>query len=309
MELLACRCIKHCWHMVLILLLAGSSCARAVTAAPDDVLLTENLPFCNGQGASGQEVLHLDMARPRALTQSVPVVLLVHGGGWSGGSRRDYRHLMFGLAQQGVVGVSVDYRLTPANRFPAPLEDVKCAVRWIRAHAVPYQFDTRRIVAVGGSAGAHLVAMLGTTAGIAQFEGQGGFAQQSSHIDAMVLHGGPYDLLQLARDFTANPMPGRVGSLRALTQLLGATHLENPQAYLGASPSQYATHRSASALLLHGALDPLVPYQEAQRFDALLRSKGVRSEALIIQGAGHGDFGSDPGPIVQQFMAFVRGRL
>lgn len=310
MKLGFCRYIENFCRVVLLLVIAGSSWGQALPAAPDDVLLIENLPFCTGQRVSGQEeILHLDMARPRRQAQNLQVVLLVHGGGWSGGSRRDYRHLMFSLAQQGMVGVSVDYRVTPGNRFPAPLEDVKCAVRWIRAHAGSYQFDTRRIVAVGGSAGAHLVAMLGTTAGIAQFEGQGGFAQQSSHIDAMVLHGGPYDLLHLARSFTANPAPEHVGSLKAVVQLLGVTHLESPQAYLDASPSRHASPRSAPALLLHGTLDPLVPYQEAQRFDTLLRSKGVRSEALIIQGAGHGDFGSDPGLIMRRFMDFLRGRL
>lgn len=171
------------------------------------------------------------------------------------------------------------------------------------------KFDTRRIVAVGGSAGAHLVALLGTTAGMPQFEGHGGFAQYSSHIDAMVLHGGPYDLLHLAQQFAANPTPEHVGSLQAVARLLGASHQQDPRAYQDASPSNYASSGAVPALLVHGTLDPLVPDQEVQRFDALLRSKGVRSELWIIDGAGHGDFGDTPEVVMERFIAFVRGAL
>jgi acetyl esterase/lipase len=95
---------------------------------PATVQLSEALPFCTGQVGAATETLRLDIAQPRNQLAPLPVVLLVHGGGWGAGSRQDYRPLQLALAQQNMVAVSVDYRLAPASRFPAQLEDVKCAL-------------------------------------------------------------------------------------------------------------------------------------------------------------------------------------
>lgn len=308
MKLGGCKVIILCL-MSLFLGAAGKLWAQALPVTPDNVRLIESLPFCSGTVGGRGKVLYLDIAQPKGQLRDLPVVLLVHGGGWVSGSRHDYRRVLLALAQQDRVAVSIDYRLAPGSRFPAQLEDVKCAVRWIRAHAPQYQMDTRYLVAVGGSAGAHLVALLGTTAGMAQFEGQGGFAAHSSHIDAMVLHGGPYDLLPLSRALASSPAPQHAAALDAVVQLMGASHQQDPQAYLNASPTHYASARSAPALFLHGAKDPVVPARQAQEFDALLRARGVRSEAMIIEGAGHGDFGDTPDVVMERFIAFVRGAL
>lgn len=257
----------------------------------------------NGQP---QHLLH-DVSRPKDQSKDLPVVLLVHGGGWVGGSRTDYRFMQNALAQQQFVTVSIDYRLSPDSVFPAQVEDAKCAVRWLRENAHQYRMDTRRVVAMGASAGAHLVALLGTTQGMPQFEGSGGHANQSSSIDAMVLHGGPYNLGPLVREMSAHPTADSPASLKAVSMLLGGNTDSNSQAYRGASPATYASPKSAPALLLHGQHDTVVPHSQALSFDALLRAKGVSSDVVIMDGAGHGDFGSNPGPVIEKLLLFIKG--
>ena len=129
---------------------------------------------------------------------------------------------------------------------------------------------------------------------------------QSSSIDAMVLHGGPYDLGPLAREMSAHPTADSPASLKAVSMLLGANTDSNSQAYREASPATYASPKSAPALLLHGQNDAVVPHSEAVGFGALLRLRGVSSGVLIIDGAGHGDFGSNPGQVVEELLFFLK---
>ncbi|MBK9237598.1 MAG: alpha/beta hydrolase [Rhodoferax sp.] len=301
------RALAWGWCSVVALALIACSGRNAAAELPASVQLTEGVPFCTGQLPQGAQVLKLDIAQPRGLTRPAPVVMLVHGGGWSAGSRQDYRPLMLALAQQDMVAVSIDYRLAPQSRFPAQLEDVKCAVRWIREHAALYQMDTRRVVAVGGSAGAHLVALLGTTAHLPRFEGRGGFSAQSSHIDAMVLHGGPYDLTVGVREALAAPTSESVHALNMIESLLGASLAQRPQAYSEASAASYVSSRSASAMIIHGRLDPLVPPRQATRFHEVLTAHGVPSELIVIDRAGHGDFGPKPEAVTRRFLGFMKG--
>ena len=290
--------------LAVVLPLLGCSDAGSIPKTPDDVVVTESIPYCTGLVNGQPQPLLLDVARPKGQSKDLPVVLLVHGGGWVGGSRNDYRFMQNALAQQQYVAVSIEYRLAPDSVFPAQLEDLKCATRWIRENAHTQRMDTRRVVAMGASAGALLVGLLGTTAGMAQFEGMGGHPGYSSHIDAMVLHGGPFDLAQLTREISEHPTHDSPASLKAVSMLLGGN--TSSHAYRDASPATYASTHSAPALLLHGENDSVVPHSESVRFDALLRSKGVSSEALIMRSAGHGDFGSDPGPVVKKLLFFLK---
>ena len=247
------------------------------------VQLHENLPYCSG----GQKTLLLDVMAPQARgTAPRPALLFVHGGGWQAGNKRDYHELMRGLAAQGAVGFSVEYRLAPGATFPAQVEDVKCAVRWIHAHADEYGIDARRIIAIGGSAGAYLVAMLGTTANQPALEGTGGHAAYSSQIHAMVLHGGVFDLTQAFTDPAVNP-----GSRQNVMALLGAKPTDNPRRYSGASPMHHVAANNAPALFIHGDRDPLVPVGQAVRMHAALQAAGAKSTLVVVKNGGHADFG------------------
>ncbi|NOX57077.1 MAG: alpha/beta hydrolase, partial [Planctomycetes bacterium] len=124
-----------------------------------------------------------------------PALVFVHGGGWrSGDKRRGYfLHGAIEYAQKGYVCITVNYRLSDEAPFPACVEDVKCAVRWLRAHAKKYHVDPNRIGGYGNSAGAHLVAMLGLVPPEAGLEGDGPYQDQSSRLQAVCASAIPTD--------------------------------------------------------------------------------------------------------------------
>ncbi len=132
----------------------------------------------------------LDMAMPQNFDQGklLPAIVIVHGGGWRAGSKEVavYRRLLINYAFQGYVTLSVEYRLTGEAPFPTCVEDVKCAVRWLRAHAKEYNVDSERIGAYGHSAGAHIVLMLAMTNPADGLEGDGGWSDYSSHLNAVI---------------------------------------------------------------------------------------------------------------------------
>lgn len=238
----------------------------AETFPPSDLELLENLTF----SAHG---LRLDVLRPRRRTsEKVPAVVHIHGGAW----------VMFGkwpvanvfLARAGFVTVSVDYRLAPGATFPAQLHDVKTAVRWLRAHADPLGIDPARIGVWGISAGAHLAALLGTTAHQPEWEGfDGGWPDESSAVQAVGNVSGVMDFLDPQMPFGPEPFP-----------LFGAPLAERPDLAELASPVTHASGRSAPFIHLHGRRDEHVPASQSRRMHAALRAVGVRSELVELNG-------------------------
>src|SRR5436190_17481820 len=111
----------------------------------------------------GGKALKLDLARPGEGAGPFPAVVCLHGGGWVGGSRKQMGQTIGVLARRGYVAVAPDYRVAPADRFPACVEDCKAAVRWLRRHAKQYNIDPDRIGVVGLAAGGHLACLLGVT--------------------------------------------------------------------------------------------------------------------------------------------------
>ena len=112
---------------------------------------------------AGADELKLDIARPPGKDGVFPAVLVIHGGGWTGGNKSDVGPIMGQFTKRGYVAVSPQYRLTPRNVFPAQVHDVKAAVRYLKTNAKKYQIDPDRIGAIGFSAGGHLALMLGVT--------------------------------------------------------------------------------------------------------------------------------------------------
>src|SRR4051812_16305493 len=141
----------------------------------------------------GERDLLLDLARPER-GGPYPAVLLLHDGGWIDGSRKQFEQTLRTLAARGYVAVAADYRLAPQDRFPAPLEDCKAAVRWLRANAADHAIDPARVGVVGFAAGGHLACLLGVTVPEDGLEGAGGNPDQSSRVQAVVSFFGPTDL-------------------------------------------------------------------------------------------------------------------
>jgi acetyl esterase/lipase len=191
-------------------------------------------------------------------------VLVVHGGSWQRGKKEDMRRVAERLAENGYTAVSIDYRLAPAYRYPAPLYDCKEAVRWMRRHAARYRIDPRRIGAFGYSAGAHLVALLATTDAADGLEGEGDEATPT-RIQAAVAGGTPTDL----RAFADN---------RTFESFLGGTAAELPDLYARASPITFAGAGDPPMFFYHGRHDWIVDVSQARAMVDVLRAAGVPVE-------------------------------
>lgn len=287
---------------------ATQAMAGAAAVLPSNVSLEEGIVF----GKGGTQTLKLDMTRPKTNPQKLgpfPALVFVHGGGWQAGNRGMFRSQMSHYSQAGIVCVTVDYRLAPKHKFPAQIEDVKCAVRWLRANAKKYNIDPNRIGAVGASAGAHLVALLGTTAQDKLHEGNGGNPEQSSAVCAVIGLAGPYDLsVGYQNSVKQNPSEGTaVRSL--LEEFLGGKPEQVPSQYRDASPVNFVKKGAPPFLLVHGTADSLVPIEQAETFEKKLKASGVEVEFLRVEGGTHSDFGKDPAKVLERVNSFLRQYL
>jgi acetyl esterase/lipase len=235
-------------------------------------------------GKGDGEELRLDLGRPQSLNQPAPCVVVIHGGAWRGGNKNAHKDLVLKLAQAGYVSASLGYRFCPKHPFPAQVEDVKCAVRYLRAHASQYHLDAQRFGAVGFSAGAHLSMMLGVMGAKDGLEGEGGWADQPSQVQAVVAFFGPTDLA--APDI---PLLSR-GLLR---DFIGGLPKEKPDQYRRASPITYVSAGDAPLLIFQGTKDPLVPHSQAYRMTDALTKAGVPGRVEMLIGAGHGWGGAE----------------
>jgi acetyl esterase/lipase len=244
--------------------------------APDDVNFRRDVVY----GKGGTVDLKLNLSRPKnPASKKLPCVVVIHGGGWSGGDRTNHDDLTWTFAQHGYVSATVGYRLAPKHRFPAQVNDVKCAVRFLRAHADEYGIDPDRFGAIGFSAGGHLSMMLGLTDKKDGLEGDGGSPDQSSKVQAVVSFFGPTDLL-------AEDIPQQV--LGILDQFIGGTKSEKQEEYRKASPITYVTPDDPPMLLFQGTKDPLVPHTQTYPMLEAMTKNGIPGRVELLIGASHG---------------------
>jgi pectinesterase len=160
-----------------------SNLRLSVRPAEDGLKVHENIIF----NKIGQRALVLDLYTPKDIASKPwPVVIMVHGGGWSGGTHRYLRPLSMSLAAKGFACIAVEYRLAGEASFPAAVWDVKAAVRWARKNAKQYNFDTDLITVAGGSAGGNIAGLVGVTTGDKRFEGDGEHTDVSSKVHAVI---------------------------------------------------------------------------------------------------------------------------
>jgi acetyl esterase/lipase len=230
-------------------------------------------------GKGGTTELKLDLAMPLG-EGPFPAILCLHGGGWIGGERQKMRGTIEDLARKGYVAISPDYRLAPRHRFPAQIEDCKAAVRWLRANALKYHVNPERIGVFGFSAGAHLACLLGVTGKDDGLEGDGGNAEQSSAVQAVVSFFGPTDFTQ--------PVWSKEVREQHLVPFLGGTADEKADVYRRASPLTYAGKNAPPSLFVHGTVDAIVPIQQSEALVEKLRQAGVSARLVAMEGEGHG---------------------
>jgi acetyl esterase/lipase len=235
------------------------------------------LDYCNHQSAR--------ITEPAALQGPAPAAVYVHGGSWISGNDDTGGFLIntIGpeLAAKGFVVVSLDYRLGPKKRWPDQIVDVKCAVRYLRAHAHQLDIDPYEIGAWGQSAGGHLVALLGTARPSAGWD-VGPFADQSSAVEAVVDMAGPSDLLTMGNQGDA------VGVAESFVSLLGRVpHHQLGADLRAASPVTYIAPGDPPFLLMYSTNDEIVYPQQTLEMSRDLREKGVPHEVVMVRGGGH----------------------
>ena len=224
--------------------------------------------------------LRLDVRLPDG-AGPFPVAILVHGGGWVGGSKTEYIHFIFEpLTKAGIASVSIDYRLAPQHKWPACAEDVEAAIQWTFAHASEFNFDPARVALIGESAGGHLAAYAGI--------------KTNRKLKAIVSFYGVHDFVarafQFARiDPNVNALFG-VGTLNADTSAI----------LREASPFTHVRAGLPPFLMIHGTADTAVPYGQSVEMCAKLRSKGVPCELYSVNGP-HGMDRWDMDPTLQGY--------
>jgi acetyl esterase/lipase len=252
--------------------------------APEGVKIVPDIAYREGDS----EAWRLDLVMPESSgAQLRPGLVFVHGGAWRSGDKRAGTFLNGALkyAQRGYVCITVNYRLTGEAPFPACVEDVKCAVRWLRAQAEQYNVDQQRIGGYGNSAGAHLVAMLGLAGPEVGLEGDGPHQDQSSLLQAVCCSATPSDFL--GRGEAAWERMGREGSL-----LAGPRENIKERAKL-ASPVTHASADAPPFLVIHGTADTTVNVDQGDRLVEALKEAGAEDVTYLrIEGAGHGVFNS-----------------
>jgi len=256
---------------------------RSASLSAQPPLPTErDVTYCTLDGVE----LKMDIYRPQRSAAPTPALLYVHGGGWTGGDKRSGEGIrdIPKLLARGYLVAAVNYRLAPRYKFPAMIEDVKCAVRFLRANAEQFSINPEKIGAWGGSAGGHLVALLGTADATAGWD-VGQYLEQSSRVQAVVDMYGPTDLTVLFEG--ANP--------RLMEQVFGTSD-RNSETLQKASPVNWVSSDDPPFLILHGERDPLVPISQSQIFYEKLRAAGVPATFVIVKNAGHG-FAPLGGPI------------
>lgn len=187
------------------------------------------------------------------------------------------------LARAGYLAVAIDYRLAPRYRFPAQLEDLKAAIRWMRGNAERLNIDPNRIGAWGYSAGGHLVELLAVTDPSAGLEGYSDVpGAPSARLQAAVAGAAPADFQDLPLDAVGYEF------------WLGGTRRQAPRAYQLASPVRYVSRDDPPMFLYHGSDDSLVPIGNSETMVGLLRRAGVHAELYAIPGSLHIDAGLNP---------------
>ncbi len=219
--------------------------------------------------------MKLDLYLPSGGDEPQPGLLFIHGGGWER-KGKDYYHYWAGrYAARGYVCTTAEYRTSNEAKYPAAVDDMRAAVRWMRANTGELQLDPSRIGAVGQSAGGHLAMMLGyseppplpETADHPEF---------GSDVQAVVAYYAPSDL-----------RTEHMRNLDPVKKWLGAPYDETPQTYAEASPITHVNPGDPPALLFHGTVDGVVPVEQSAAICERLTQAGVPCVFDPIQGWDH----------------------
>jgi acetyl esterase/lipase len=288
--------MNTCFQLTCVALAAGSLFAseaqfrpRAkdddapLARVPDGVKAHRNLAYVE----NGHARQRLDLYLPEKNGAPLPLIIWVHGGGWAAGSKDGCPTLRQGFIERGYALASIGYRLSGDAIFPAQIEDCKAAIRWLRAHAKQYNINPDRFGVWGSSAGGHLVALLGTSGGVKEFD-VGAYPGVSSRVQAVCDYYGPTDLLQMDAHALPEARLKHDPASSPESRLIGGAIQENKEKTTRANPIVYVSKDDPPFLIVHGDKDPVVPIHQSQLLFEALKKTGVSVHFHTIKGAGHG---------------------
>lgn len=260
----------------------------------------------------------LDIYLPDVGEGPFPVILSIHGGAFMGCDKSDMHVLpMLEGLERGYAVVALNYRLSWEATFPALVQDVKAAVRWLRGNANLYYLDPGRIAAWGGSAGGYLSTMLGVSAGIPELEDlRLGYPDLASNVQVVVDWYGPTDFLKMDEQLAASglaPLEGTEHNSENSPEswLLGCKITEVPERVQAANPETYIRENAAPFLIQHGVIDSVVPVQQSIRLaENLSRVCGDDGVVLeLFEGFEHADRRFDSPVNVKRVLDFIDQHL
>ena len=241
---------------------------------PEGVTAVRNIAYVE----NGHERQKLDLYLPKDAKAPTPVIVWIHGGAWLGGSKENPPVLP--VVRLGYAAASINYRLSQHATFPAQIEDCKAAIRWLRANAKSHRLDAGHIGVWGASAGGHLVALLGTSGGVKEWDSVGGSRDQSSSVQCVVDFFGPTDFTKMGGRHDDPQSPE--------ARLIGGSVQEKKAEAVKANPITYIDAKDPPFLILHGEADRTVPHGQSVLLQDALKKAGVESKLVSLPGAGHG---------------------
>ena len=253
-------------------MLFGLVALAAARVAVAEARVERDVVYSEGDGEKLlMDVYHGDGPGPH------PAVLLVHGGGWLGGTKEGYNAMGPRLAAHGFTACSINYRLAPKYPYPAAMDDCHHAIRWLRANAKRFDIDPEHVGALGDSAGGHLVALIGVRDARPGTDRE--LSKYRSRPDAVVSNYGAHELVRMWQIEQAH---------KPLTEWLGGPPEQFAKVYREASPVAMADRKAPPFLIIHGDQDKVNPPEQSDLLQAALVKQKVDSTRLVIPGAGHG---------------------
>ncbi len=227
-----------------------------------------------------------------------PLVIWLGGGAWQEMNQHVYLPELTYLAENGYTVASVEYRTSEKAKFPAQIEDVKAAIRYIRAHAKELCVDPEKIAIMGESAGGHLASLAGVAGEERQFD-VGENLNESSAVSCVVDWYGPVDFTKFGNGNPVSPE----------SLLMGATAENDPEKARAVSPVSYVSPKTPPFLILHGDSDHLVPVEQSRELYALLRENNVDATLVELVGTDHGGPAFTTSEVKQIILDFLNSHL
>ena len=257
----------------------------AVRTEQDSCILIPDLTFAHVPSFFGNSLrpLRLSIIRARSARAPEPLLVWINGGAWLQVDKDLWIPDLVRLARRGFVVATVEYRTSGDAVFPAQVQDVKAAIRWLRAHAGQFFIDPGRVAVMGESAGGWLAAMVGTAGNVSTFD-VGDWLDQPSRVGAVVDWYGPTDF---SRKAATRPGTRRVFGPPPGARLIGGPIEGNENAVQAANPITYISRDTPPFLILHGTDDQLVPISQSELLYAALQKAGTTADFYRLEGAGH----------------------